>query len=134
MEKKKGYGSEGFLNYKSLLPLSLSHSLSLSVICLLRLAAASTTFGGALAIGAPPSPLSNASAKSLPQRRRRRFQVGRRLPQGLRRRDLARGLDAEVDHGLGGVRDGVAAEGDVRAVVELFGLGVVRLGREREKR
>ena len=53
--------------------------------------------------------------KRVAQRERGRLQVDGRLPQGGGGADVARRLDAQVDHFLGGVRDGVAAKGDVGA-------------------
>ena len=66
--------------------------------------------------GGPALAADQRLAERLAERRRRRLEVGGGLPEGLRRGDLARRLDPQVDHRLGGVRDGVAAEGDVRAV------------------
>lgn len=69
--------------------------------------------------GRPPFAADERLAKRLAQRCRRALEVGGGLPQRLRRGDLAGRLDAQVDDGLGGVRDRVAAEGDVRAGVVL---------------
>lgn len=63
VEEKKTFVLWFFSEVQILLPLSLSHSLSLSFRLHRALLAASTTFGGAPAIGAPPSPLASASLK-----------------------------------------------------------------------